>query len=540
MPFVQRATSSLAALFLAAACALLAHDQPAFASSTQQTIFQDDTFLKADPAGTLQTLQELGVDRVRVFVTWASIAPSPDSASKPKGFDATNPDSYPAKGWSVYDQIVQDAQADGITVDFTPTAPVPRWAMGPGVPNSTTRTWKPSPHEFQSFVHAVGTRYSGTYTPLNSLTPLPRVNFWAIWNEPNYGPDLAPQATNGDTVEVGAVQYRALLNAAWNGLNSSGHGHDTLLIGETAPRGLNHPIGVFGGVKAIRFVRALYCMGTNLQPLRGAAATARSCPTTNSGTAAFRSQNPGLFQVTGLADHPYSQGRGPVAAFPGPVPDPDYADFINLPRLESTLDTIFRRYGSSKRLPVWNTEYGLWTNPPNTYTFNSPDTVSYYINWTEYLSWRSSRIQSFMQYLLVDPIMKNFASGLEFWPGNKKKSTYSAFRLPLYLPVTSARKNTGLEVWGAARPAKFYGGSVKVQFQAGSRGPFTTLTTLTPSNSEQYFDTRIKFATSGTVRLAYTFPTSPPSSTSVNPFLQAPGNVAGATVYSRLVTITLK
>ena len=34
-----------------------------------------------------------------------------------------------------------------------------------------------------------------------------------------------------------------------------------------------------------------------------------------------------------------------------------------------------------------------------------------------------------------------------------KKPTYDAWRLPLYLPVTSARKGQRLQVWGCARPA---------------------------------------------------------------------------------------
>jgi hypothetical protein len=171
---------------------------------------------------------------------------------------------------------------------------------------------------------------------------------------------------------------------------------------------------------------------------------------------------------------------------------------------------------------------------------NSPDTVSYYINWAEYLMWKQPRIQTYMQYLLVDPVMGNFASGLKFYPGKKKKSVYSAFRLPLYLPATTTRRGRSLEVWGAARPAKFYGGTAQIQFQPGSSGAFTTVKTLTIGNAEQYFDARIAFPGSGTVRLAYTYPTSASPSAGVSPLAGVPADVAGATVYSRLVKITVR
>jgi hypothetical protein len=81
------------------------------------------------------------------------------------------------------------------------------------------------------------------------------------------------------------------VNAAWSGLQVAGHRHDTILIGETAPRGLEHPIGDFGGVKPLRFLRALYCVGSDYRPLRGAAARARGCPTTTAGSRAFATQN---------------------------------------------------------------------------------------------------------------------------------------------------------------------------------------------------------------------------------------------------------
>ena len=53
---------------IAALLTLLAglHATAAFASSTQESIIQDDALIKADPAGALSTFRSLGVTRVRL------------------------------------------------------------------------------------------------------------------------------------------------------------------------------------------------------------------------------------------------------------------------------------------------------------------------------------------------------------------------------------------------------------------------------------------------------------------------------------------
>src|SRR5665811_1654954 len=97
MPRAHRLLSPLSLLLVLTAAALALHAPPALASSTQEPIFQDDTALIQNPTGTLDTLRSLGVARVRVFVVWNSIAPSPNSSRKPHGFSPSDPNSYPAQ-----------------------------------------------------------------------------------------------------------------------------------------------------------------------------------------------------------------------------------------------------------------------------------------------------------------------------------------------------------------------------------------------------------------------------------------------------------
>jgi hypothetical protein len=508
----------------------------AAASSTQDAIFQDDAQLFSNPAGTLQTFRELGVSRVRVGVYWNRIAPQASSRHRPKGFNAADPGAYPGANWGIYDSIVNQARADGIALDLTVTGPAPLWATGSGMPHGGPYAqWKPSAREFGSFVRAVAARYSGSYRPRGTAAALPRVSFWSIWNEPNYGIDLAPQATNHDTIEVGAAAYRGLVDAAWGALQATHHGRDTILFGETAPRGKNHPIGNFSGVKPLRFLRALYCVDSSYRQLRGSAASARGCPTTGSGSRSFRKGHPGLFNATAFADHPYAQGFTPTTPTyacgrqvcgNGHRSDPDYTDFPEIPRLERALDRLQGVYGSHNHLPIWSTEYGYWTKPPSSSATISPATAAYYSNWAEYLSWRQSRVRSFMQYLLVDPPANNFASGLEFKTG-AHKATFDAYRLPLYLPATSGKRGRALEVWGCVRPAHYAAldtgatQRVAIQFRSGSSGPFRTVKTVAITSSRGYFDVRQAFTGSGSVRLAWADP-------------------AGGTTFSRTVAIKLR
>jgi hypothetical protein len=536
----------------------------AFGSSGQISIIQDSTRMLSDPVGTMSTFRALGVRMVRIVVVWAQIAPQAQSRTAPRGFDAADPASYPAANWAPYDEMVELAHADGLAVDLTLSGGAPRWAEGPGIPPAALDNqfwaWRPSAQSFGQFARAVGERYSGTYIPPGQTSPLPRASFWAIWNEPNFGEDLGPQAVNGSTVSVAPGMYRSLASQMWNALQATEHGHDTILIGEFAPLGLSgragpgRPQGLpgnFGQTKPLQFLRTLYCVDSNYRELRGRAARAVGCPTTAAGSRAFRKQNPALFNASGFADHPYPDNSPPTTE---PSKDPDIASFPRIPNLERALDRLQRIYGSGKRFPIYNTEYGYITHPPNHDKFVSPATAAYYINWAEYLSWKQPRVASTMQYLLYDPVFPytaatgdgGFASGLMFSNG-KPKPAYAAYRLPLYLPVTSSRRGRSLEVWGCVRPARYAilgaGGSgtsapgqsqtAQIQFARSGSGTFTTLRTVTISNPNNcYFDVRMKSPGSGTIRLAYTYPS--------DPLLMFPPAVQGATVYSRSVGIKLR
>jgi hypothetical protein len=496
-----------------------------------ETIFEAQPELFANPGPTLDLLRRLGVDRVKVFVSWNSLAPDPLSRARPN-FDAASPAAYPAASWNVYDSVIRAAAARHVGLDIGLEAPAPLWATGPGVPPGTAAgflgAWEPSPKEFGLFVHAFAERYSGHYRPEGADSALPKVDFWSIWNEPNYGQQLAPQAV--DRVEVSPALYRRLLDAAWSALQATGHRNDTVLIGEVAPRGQtvgNQP-GNFSGMVPLRFIRALYCVDSALKPLTGAAATARSCPSTSAGSSAFPREHPGLFDAGGFGFHPYPQGFAPNVRTPD---EPDYADLPQLKELEHTLDGAMAAYGSHTQLPLYDTEFGYQTNPPEASIARAvhPGLAAAWSNLAEYMSWSDPRVASWDQYLLADPQpgVSNFDTGLEFFDG-KHKALYDAFRMPIYLPALTAAKGQALKVWGCVRPVHYVRSRTAqfadVQFKASATGTFKTITRVPLTDPYGYFESRVAFPSSGLVRISWSYP---------------PG-AGGGQIHSRTVRVSIR
>jgi hypothetical protein len=88
-------------------------------------------------------------------------------------------------------------------------------------------------------------------------------------------------------------------------------------------------------------------------------------------------------------------------------------------------------------------------------------------------------------------------------------------------------------VWGNARPAGFEKlggyGTQQAQIQERIGSAWKTLNTVTLNSAQGYFDVRMKFPSSGQVRLQWTYPNDP---------LLA-SEFSGHTIYSRSFNITV-
>lgn len=133
------------------------------------------------------------------------------------------------------------------------------------------------------------------------------------------------------------------------------------------------------------------------------------------------------------------------------------------------------------------------------------------------------------------------ASGLIFY-GGARRPGYNAYRLPLFVPLSSTWPGHSLEVRGCVGSADFAAldtvgtpQQVQIQFRRGSRGPLPTLRTVTITSAGGNFDRHLSFPASGTVRLAWSYPANDPLLT---PGLTTPGDPD--TIYSRSVKVTVK
>lgn len=475
---------------LAAAILVCASTGTAAASSEQEAMFQDDNALvygtPGTVASTLDELQALGVDRVRISVFWSVVAPEPDSEVKPAGFDGANPGAYPAGAWDRYDTVVRLARERGIAVNFDVTTPAPDWATGEPGRADLDDTQNPDAGEYGAFVRALGTRYRD-------------VDHWSFMNEPNQPGWLTPQwvRANGRWVEAATRIYRGLVDAGWQALQDTGHGGDTILIGELAPKGLRTNRGETRAIDALRFIRRLYCLDDNLQVLRGAAADAQGCPAE---AGSFPLQHPGLFRASGWAQHPYE-----LIFRPSTRPTwKDWATTGNLGELQNLLRRIRARYAQPTPgggVPIYLTEFGYQTRPPDR-TGVTPAQQAAYLNEAEYIAYRNRWVIGLSQFLMTDdgpPVDRTFQTGLRFANGTRKPA-YAAYRTPLYLPSPKVRRGGKLRVWGAARPAGA-GAKVAVQFRRKGSKRWRTLTTLTAKGERGYVDGSVRVTASGSIRL---------------------------------------
>ena len=545
------AAAAVAALVCAFAVIDLTDPTPARASSNQVSMLLDDDQLiytsTKHMLQTLQTLHSLGVDVVKVSVVWQLIAPNASSTHRPN-FDATDPAAYPPGAWSRWDMLVETAQQLGMKVYFLVIGPAPVWAVAAGNRTSQGPTlgWMPKASEYQQFVEAVGRRYSGAYvdpsapSPPSSavptvpgitipnvtstatssaVQPIPRVDYWGVWNEPNELSWLVPwyrSLPHHRTELVQPTEYRSLVDAAWNGLSASSHASDTIMIGETANRGIWSPAG---------FVRALYCVGSNLRPLTGTAASSIGCPTSGS-SSQFAAQHPGLFQ-TSYAHHPYGFNSAPNR----PAPESGYITLYNIPSLERLLNGIFASYGQhpSGGVPLYLTEWGFKTNPPNPYVSTSPAAAATWLNEGEYMTWQEPYVHGLAQFLLVDSPPKpharkgsalywsTFQTGLEYLNG-KPKPSFDAFQIPIWLP--NPRHGPRVTVWGQLRPADHtttqYG---EIEFQRRGSKSWSELTEVQTDSPEGVVLNHVSVPSAGLVRLGWLDPN-------------------GSVYYSRSVTVS--
>jgi Cellulase (glycosyl hydrolase family 5) len=236
----------------------------------------------------------------------------------------------------------------------------------------------------------------------------PQVRHWVIWNEPNKNWSLRPTT---------ASTYVRLLNAAYAAIKRV-NPRDLVAGGVTAPRGGT------GDVEPIDWIRGMR------------AANAR---------------------LDAYAHHPY------------PL-DPNETPFagacracssLTLASLDRLLVELSRAFGAK---PVWLTEYGYQTNPPDRLLGVSETLQARYLAEAALKSYLTPRVKMLIHFLIRDErSISRWQSGL-FTFNNRAKRGVAAFRLPL---AQLKRRGPKVTLWGQVRPGTGRQ-SYRVRFAAGN------------------------------------------------------------------------
>ncbi|HEU5264499.1 MAG TPA: cellulase family glycosylhydrolase [Gaiellaceae bacterium] len=301
---MRRTVRLVLALFVLAAVATPA----AFAAERMWIGFHDDPSFRwvGDRAARIRGSGQTNSTIMRLLVQWNLVA-------KTRSGNAADPFDL-AYSFDDVDEAVRAAQEIDQEVILSISG-TPSWANGGRAPNIMPRRVA----DFTAFARAIASRYSGRNMGY------PFVRFWSIWNEPNLQRFLSPQF-NGAGKSVAPANYAKLAAAGYAGIKA-GSPRAQIAIGETSARGTDRPTG----------------LRPTHSPGRFAELVAKA--------------NPRL-KFDAWGHHPYpsvpSSPPSQIVRWPN-------VSLASLPRFDESLKAWFKR----RSVPIWVTEYGHQTKPPD-------------------------------------------------------------------------------------------------------------------------------------------------------------------------------
>jgi hypothetical protein len=249
----------------------------------------------------------------------------------------------------------------------------------------------------------VAARYSGHFPdPVNSALALPRVKYLEMWNEENLPPFLAAPNL--------AETYRALLADGYNGVKAAAPG-DKVVFGGLAP--VSYLPGVT--VSPLKLAAEVLCLrrvGRHFVPLGGAC---KAPP----------------FDI--FAEHPYTLEATPTD------PAGSYDDVLvaDLHKLRDLLDAGRRLHTVGGSRPLWVTEWGWVTRPPDNIG-DSLNSSARYVAYSMYEMWRAGVSVVVWQGITDASPNQLQGSGLETKAG-RPKPQMQAYAFPFIAAVNHRR-----------------------------------------------------------------------------------------------------
>jgi len=371
----SKVARTLVVLTLGLAVAAVALQAAVASKSKQQSrnllvgIFDEGQTLYGDHSYSFPVLQELHTQVLRTNMYWGGKY----GVANTRPGNPSNPED-PAYDWTLYDALVGDATKYGMKVVFS-IYRTPAWAGGGARGNVAPK----NPIDLQRFALAAAKRY-------------PQVKFWLAWNEPNNPVYLTPQYKRvaGKWVVWSGLKYAGICNAVVKGVHAA-KTSAKVGCGVTDPNGNNAPATSRPSVSPLVFINAMKRYGAK-------------------GFDAY-------------AHHPYPQR--PVET---PRSKPTSRSSVTLYNINTLIALVTKNWG---RKPIWITEYGYQTNPPDKFAGVSWAKQASYLKQAFAIARANPRIQMMLWFLFQDDVYRprgfDWQSGLITQTGTRKPS-FNAFK----------------------------------------------------------------------------------------------------------------
>ena len=269
----------------------------------------------------------------------------------------------------------------------------------------------------------------------------PFVRKWTIWNEPNQRLSLATASPR--------LYVTRLLNPAYAAIHRA-NAHALVAGGVTAPRGNSGGVGPLAWVHAMRAAHA---------------------------------------KLDAYAHNPYPTRPSSESPSSGACTRCDVISMANLSRLTAE---VRRDFGPK---PLWLTEYGYQTNPPDRVLGVDLRLQAQYVSAAALRAYQAPGVTTLIQFLVRDePDLGRFQSGLLTVRGRAKPS-YNAFRFPL---AQVTRRGSRSTLWGQVRPGQ---GARAYRLQIRVGGGWRWLGSTARTNSIGFFSQTVTAPRGALIRL---------------------------------------
>ncbi len=222
----------------------------------------------------------------------------------------------------------------------------------------------------------------------------PWVRLWTVWNEPNSRTFSRPVSPK--------LYVRRLLNPAYRLLH-------VLNPANTVAGGVTSPRSTPSSMSPLTFMKVMHHFHAKLDA--------------------------------------YAQNPYPGSKLETPYVDPcKHCLTLTMARLPSIRAAVSRYFGHK---PIWLTEYGYQTDPPDRILGVSPAKQAAYVGEAALRVWQQAGVTILIHFLIQDePEVGGWQSGL-FTARDRQKPAFRAFGLPL---AQVSRHGVRTVVWGQVRP----------------------------------------------------------------------------------------